>query len=93
MLIANTAVAGSARVTLQFEDGTTAERTYVLAARSRTNMAVGPDFPAAVGRKFGVVVESLGTTPVQIVVERAMYSSAGGVVWSAGTNALATKLQ
>jgi hypothetical protein len=39
------------------------------------------------------VVESLGPTPVQIVVERAMYSNAGGVQWAAGTNALATRLQ
>ena len=38
------------------------------------------------------MVESLGATPAQIVVERAMYSNANGVVWAAGTNALATKL-
>ena len=54
----------------------------------------------AAGDRF--VVSSLGNTdetvrlgadPAQIVVERAMYSSANGVVWSAGTNALATRLQ
>jgi hypothetical protein len=39
------------------------------------------------------MVESLGATPAQIVVERAMYMNAGGVVWAAGTNALGTKLQ
>ena len=53
----------------------------------------GAEFPEAAGRRFGAVVESLGATPAQIVVERAMYSNAGGVVWAAGTNALATKLQ
>jgi hypothetical protein len=91
VLIANTsASAGSARVTLHFEDGTTAQAVYALQANSRTNVQVAADFPAAVGRKFGVVVESLGATPAQIVVERAMYSSAGGVVWAAGTNALGT---
>jgi hypothetical protein len=48
------------------------------------------DFPGAAGRRFGAVVESLGATPAQIVVERAMYTSPGGVTWAAGTNALAT---
>ncbi len=62
-------------------------------ANSRTNVSVAVDFPAAAGRKFGVIVESLGATPAQIVVERAMYSSAGGAVWAAGSNALATRLQ
>lgn len=95
ILIANTsAFAGQARVTLYFEDGTSAVRTYDLAANSRSNVAVGPDFGgAAAGKRFGAIVESLGTTPAQIVVERAVYWNAGGVTWAAGTNALATRLQ
>ena len=40
-----------------------------------------------------VVIESIGTNPVQVVVERAMYSDAAGVFWAAGSNAVATKLQ
>ena len=44
-------------------------------------------------RRYGAVVDSLGATPAALVVERAMYSNANGVVWAAGTNALATKLQ
>ena len=35
------------------------------------------------------MVESLGTAPAQIVVERAMYWDANGQRWAAGTNALA----
>jgi hypothetical protein len=77
-------------VRLFFEDGTSAERTFVLPARSRTNVSVSVEFPVAAGRRFGAVVESLGATPTQIVVERAMYTSPGGVTWAAGTNALAT---
>ena len=49
-------------------------------------------FGEAVGKRFGMLVESIGVTPAQIVVERAMYSDANGVNWAAGTNALATKL-
>jgi hypothetical protein len=95
LLIANTSLtAGSALVTLHFEDGTTSSRTYVLPPQSRTNVAVGPDFGAQVeGKRFGAVVESLGEAPAQIVVERAMYSNAGAVNWAAGSNALATRLQ
>jgi len=33
------------------------------------------------------------TTQAALVVERAMYSNANGVVWAAGTDALETKLQ
>ena len=47
----------------------------------------------SVGKRFGALVESLGTTPVPIVVERAMYRNANGQPWAAGTNAPGTKLQ
>ena len=42
---------------------------------------------------FSGIAQSLGATPVQIIVERAMYNDAGGVTWAAGTSALATKLR
>jgi uncharacterized repeat protein (TIGR01451 family) len=94
ILLANTsAFAGSARVTLLFEDGTTDERTFALAANSRTTVSVQVEFPSAANKRYGAVVDSLGATPAQLVVERAMYSNANGVVWAAGTDALATKLQ
>ncbi len=93
VLIANTsAFGGQARVTLYFEDGGSASKDVPLAPRSRTNVAVSSEFPAAAGRRFATLVESLGATPPQIVVERAMYTSPGGVTWAAGTNALATRL-
>jgi hypothetical protein len=94
VLVANTSShAGETRVTLMFEDGTTAVRTFPLEATSRTNVAVAAEFPQAANRRFGVLVESVGATPAEIVVERAMYWNAGGVTWAAGTNALATRLR
>jgi hypothetical protein len=94
VLIANTsATAGQARVTIYFEDGTSAQTTVNLLATSRTNVSIGDTFPGANNRRFSVVVDSLGATPAQLVVERAMYSNAGGVTWSAGTAAVATRLQ
>jgi len=93
VLIANTsAFAGVARVVLLFEDGTTAERSFQLPASSRTSVSVQSDFPIAVDRRYGILVESLGGTPAQLVVERAMYANAMGIIWAAGTNALATRL-
>lgn len=94
LLIANTSnTDGTVQVTLHFEDGTTSTLTRPLAANSRTNIAVGVDVPSAVNRRFGAVVESVGPNPVQIVVERAMYSNSGGVRWAAGSNNLATRLR
>ena len=69
-----------------------APQTFPLLPNSRFNVAMSPMFPAPRNRRFGMLVESIGATPAQIVVERAMYSNAGGVGWAAGTNALATKL-
>jgi hypothetical protein len=93
LLIANTSsLAGSARVTLLFEDGSTAERTFTLRATSRLNVNVGVEFPSTDGRRYGALIESLGATPAAIVVARAMYAKAGGIVWAAGTDALATPL-
>jgi hypothetical protein len=94
ILIANTSnVAGSARVTLLFEDGTTTVRDFALEPNSRVNVAVAAEFPEAAGRRFGALIDSLGSPAAQIVVERAMYSSAGGTQWSAGTDAYATRLR
>ncbi len=95
VLIANTSpVAGTIRATILFDDGSAPlAREFAINANSRFNIAPHADFPETRGKKFGMVVESVGGSPVQIVVERAMYSDAGGVRWAAGTNALATKLQ
>lgn len=94
ILIANTSsTAGTARVTLHFEDGATASRDYPLDPNSRFNVAVAVEFPEAAGRRFGAIIDSLGDPAAQIVVERAMYSSAGGIQWSAGTDAYATRLR
>ena len=94
VLVANTsATAGQVRVTLMFEDGTSAANTYTVPGNSRFNVDARSEFPVALDRRFGVVVESLGDTPAQLVVERAMYWDAVGQRWAAGTDALATRVQ
>jgi glucose/arabinose dehydrogenase len=97
VLIANTsAFAGTARVTVLREGQLPLTLGIPLAPNSRTNVPIGATsaFEPAINARFGVVIESLGATPAQIVVERATYSNdASGTVWSAGGAALATKLQ
>ncbi|HTV02390.1 MAG TPA: SBBP repeat-containing protein [Luteitalea sp.] len=91
VLVANTSTfAGSAKVTLYFEDGTSAVKSFPVAATSRLNVDVLAEFPVSAGRRFGAKVESEGATRAQLVVERAIYSDALGVRWSAGSNALGT---
>ena len=63
---------------------------------SRNNVNIGdyPEFAAVANSRFGVLIESLGGTPAQIVVERATYSNdANGTVWAAGSNSLASRIQ
>jgi plastocyanin len=100
LLVANTsAYPGQVRVTLLFEDQAplVVGPSATIPGHSRYNVDLGAAaFITARDRRFGAIVESLAvqgeTAPAQIVVERAMYSDAGGVTWAAGTNALATRL-
>jgi hypothetical protein len=93
VLIANTATRqGAARVSVVFENGAGATSDVTLAPESRTNVAIGTLLPQTQGRRFSTIVESIGASPVPIVVERAMYDSPGGVVWASGTAAVATRL-
>ncbi|MBL8142961.1 MAG: hypothetical protein JNM38_17710 [Acidobacteria bacterium] len=94
VLIANvSATAGQAKVTLLFDDGTTAVKYVALPANSRNNVSVKDEFATAAGRRFGVLVESIGAPRAQIVVERAVYGNANGEIWTAGSNALATRVR
>ena len=95
MLIANpTATPGRARVTVYAADATAGPRPrdFDLPPKSRTNVPIAGTFFRTGERQVGVVVESLGLTPVPIVVEHATYGSPGGVTWAAGGNALASPL-
>lgn len=84
-LVANTAdVPAQVRVTLLFEDdGGDESRDYTVPGHGRLTVWVRQDFPAAMGRGFGAVVESLDRAP--IVVERATCTSPDGVFGRAGS--------
>ncbi len=92
ILVANTSAAAAAlRVTLLLESGAPLVREYTVPGNSRFNVPVGDHFALAPGTRFSAVVET--TNAVPIVVERAMYWNADGIIWAAGSNLLATKLQ
>lgn len=90
VLIANLSNAsGQARVRVFLDDGTLFEKTYNLAPTSRRNVNVGVEFPGTLGHSFGALVDSMGTSPVDIVVEHAVYWDSGTQHWAAGTSAIA----
>ncbi|MGE3844610.1 MAG: FG-GAP repeat protein, partial [Vicinamibacterales bacterium] len=90
LLVANTGTATARiRVTLLFDNGTAAvAKEYDVAAQSRFKVAVRQDFPEAVNKGFGAIVESLGASPQPSAVERAMYSDASGQFLAGGSVAL-----
>lgn len=91
VLAANTAATdASVQITLMFEDGGQVSRRVRLPANSRTSWDIGTEFPDAVGRQYGVLVDS-GDTP--IVVERSTYWNSRGLVLGAGTSAAAVRLR
>lgn len=94
LLVSNTETAGATvKIVLLMEGGPPLERTIAVAPTSRYTVNVGALFGAGVvNRRFGVIVESVGGSAPRLVVEHALYWSAMGMHWAAGTAALATPL-
>lgn len=94
IVVANTSpFAGTARVTIVPEGEGPLVRYVALPPDARVNVAVVESwFPGVTGKRFGVLVESLGVTPAQIVVEGVIYFDAAGVHWAAGASVAATRL-
>jgi hypothetical protein len=71
--------------------GRVIRKSRELPASSRTTIFVAGEDPALASTSVSMEVTSTGGGP--IVVERAMYGDANGVVWAAGTAALGTRLR
>lgn len=89
VLVANTSTTATARLLATFmrSDGVQVTRTLDLGPSRRLNIDCR-DIPELADSEFGVVVES--TNAVPIVVERATYWNADGILWAGGTNVTAT---
>ena len=94
VLIANTSEQdGEALITLTLDDGSKVSRTVPLRAHSRATVGTDGPLAAAQGHRFSALVQAIGVTPPQIVVERVTYTAAEGRPWAAASNSVATKLQ
>jgi hypothetical protein len=93
VLVANQApAAGRLRVTAILDDGASHVRELPIAATARMTLEIAALFPESLNHGVSIIVESIGASPVPLVVEGARYSSPGGQVWGAGGAALAKRL-
>jgi hypothetical protein len=79
------------RVTFLRTSGATITKNYNVTANSRFNVDVNGMVPELVNEEFGAVIEVIDGSP--IIVERSLYNSSGGVLFAAGTNTTAVRLQ
>jgi hypothetical protein len=79
------------QITYLLPSGASILKTYNVAAQSRLTVNVDFEDPALKDTPVSTIVES--KNGVQIIAERAMYNTAAGQIWAAGTDALGTKLQ
>jgi hypothetical protein len=69
------------------------ERTYAVPPSSRLTVRLSEQRGSQAVFQGSAIIESLGPTPAEIVVEQATYVDVGGVPMRAGTNAPATRLK
>jgi hypothetical protein len=81
----------SVRITYLRASGNPIVKSFTVGPTSRFNVHVNSAVPELSGEHFGAIIEATNGTP--IIVERAMYWSALGVVWAGGTNVTAVRLQ
>jgi hypothetical protein len=86
--------AGTVRVHLVFDDGSSSTRDLALEALTRLTIAVAETFPEAAWKRFSAVVESIAGSgpPPTIVVEHASFTSPDGTPRSGGTRVMATRI-
>jgi hypothetical protein len=80
----------AATVTIRFlrESGQPVIKEFTVAPQSRLTIDVGSQVPEITNAAFGADIRSTGL----ITVERSMYASPGGLLWSTGTSAGGTRL-
>jgi hypothetical protein len=92
LLVNPTTVDASARLTLFYEDGTASAPVIIaVPAERRANASVAGLVPSASGRRFSILVESVGAGVAALIVERSTYTSPGSL-WRASSNEPGTPL-
>jgi T5SS/PEP-CTERM-associated repeat protein len=94
LLVNAAAEPGEVRVSLVYDDGATEERVFPVEGNARATLLLGDLFPASDGRRFSVLVESLGgESAVPIVVDVSRYLSTDGRFGNAGGSTTATRIR
>jgi hypothetical protein len=94
ILIANPG-SSEAGITATFlrTDGTTRIKTFTVQPTSRFTIAVTGDaagvVPELTNESFATVI----TSTVPVIVERSLYTSTNGVIWTAGASSTGTRLE
>jgi hypothetical protein len=94
-LISNTENrAGMLKVTALFSDGTAPiEKLYAIGPNQRFTIRGRQHFPEVVGKGYSFVIESIGATPVDVVVDHSTYFNIDGRFWAAGTTSPGSKVR
>jgi uncharacterized repeat protein (TIGR01451 family) len=95
VLIGNTsAQAGTVKLTALFDDGTAPiERSLPIAASGRLTVHSRNLFPEVVGKRFSMLVESVGASPVPLVVDHSLYWTIDGRLYEGGTTAPGSRIR
>ena len=85
---------GLLKVTAVFDDGTApVERTFAIGPNQRFTIRGRERFPEVVGKGYSFIIESIGATPVDIVVDHSTYFNVDGRFWAMGTTSPGSKIR
>jgi hypothetical protein len=86
--------AGLLKVTAVFADGTApVERLFAIGPNQRLTIRGRQRFPEVVGKGYSFIIESIGATPVDVVVDHSTYFDMDGRFWAMGTTSPASKVR
>jgi IPT/TIG domain len=94
-LVSNTeSRSGLLKVTAVFGDGTApVERMFAIGANQRFTIRGRQRFPEVVGKGYSFIIESIGASPVAIVVDHSTYWDMDGRFWAMGTTSPGSKIK
>jgi len=85
---------GLLKVTALFDDGTApVERLFAIGANQRFTIRGRQRFPEVVGKGYSFIIESIGASPVKIVVDHSTYFDLDGRFWAMGTTSPGSKIR
>ena len=85
---------GQLKVTAVFDDGTApVARTFGIGPNQRFTIRGRERFPEVVGKGYSFIIESIGATPVDIVVDHSTYYNVDGRFWAMGPTSPGSKIR